>query len=232
MAVLLLATLGSCAMDPGTKDAPANSRSLHSEQSSVGNLKLRETWEDKIKGLNKQSHDYPSEKLEALRSLLVQVPEQQIKNEFDRIAQLPSGYWDLSDYEQVFLQALIVNNLEVQNRPALVALFSSKAPEFIATVPLAIYLSYSRIPDPLLVLFESYERTTNANTKKDLLSILGHAFRNLREKLTGDDEFVVQSKQWYLQNHAKLEVNPYYHPDSSFPDQQELFIDKSKRQYR
>lgn len=229
MAVLLLGTLGSCAMDPGTNNASANSKSVNSEQSSVGDLKLREAWEDKTKGLNKQSHDYPLERLDALRSLLAQVPEQQIKNEFDRIAQLPSGYWELSDYEQVFVQALIVNNLEVGNRPALVAVFSSKAPEFIATVPVAIHLSNSRIPDPLLVLFDSYERTTNANTKKDLLSILGHAFRNLREKLTGDDEFLIQSKQWYLQNHAKLEVNPYYHPDSSFPDQQDLFVVKSKR---
>ena len=230
MAALLLATLGSCAMDPGTKNAPANSKSVNSEQRSVGGLKIREAWEDKTKGLNKLSHDYPLEKLDALRSLLGQVPEQQIKNEFDRIAQLPGGYWDLSDYEQVFVQALIVNNREAQNRPALVTVFSSKAPEFIATVPFVISLSYSKIPDPLLVLFDSYDRATNANTKKDLLLILGHAFRKLREELTGDDEFLIQSKQWYLQNHAKLEVNPYYHPNSLFPDQQELFVDKSKRQ--
>lgn len=108
MAVLLLATLGSCAMDLGTKPAAANSKSVNSEQSSAGDLKLREAWEDKTKGLNKLSHDCPLVKLNALRSLLAQVPQQQIKNEFDRIAQLPSGYWDLSDYEQVFVQALIV----------------------------------------------------------------------------------------------------------------------------
>ena len=106
------------------------------------------------------------EKLNALRSLLAQVPQQRIKNEFDRIAQLQSGYWDLSDYEQVFVHALTVNYLEARNRPALVAVFSSKAPEFIATVPVAIDLSYSKTPDPLLVLFNSYEKTTNANTKK------------------------------------------------------------------
>ena len=88
MGVLLMATLGSCAMDPGTKDAPANTISVNSEQSSAGGLKLREAWEDKTKGLNKQSHDYPLEKLDAPRSLLPQVPEQQVKNEFDRISQL------------------------------------------------------------------------------------------------------------------------------------------------
>ena len=79
MGVLLMATLGSCAMDPGTKDAPANTISVNSEQSSAGGLKLREAWEDKTKGLNKQSHDYPLEKLDALRSLLPQAPEQQVK---------------------------------------------------------------------------------------------------------------------------------------------------------
>lgn len=224
MAVVLFVTLGSCATDSGTNDATA----VNSEQNKVTDLKLREAWEDKTKGLNKLSKDYPLEKLNALRSLLPQVPEQQIKNEFERIAQLPGGYSDLNDYEQVFVQALIANNLEVQNRPALLGVFSSKAPEFIAAEPVALYLSGSKIPDPLLVLFDSYEKTTNANTKKDLLSILDHAFSNLREKSTGDDEFVSQSKAWYLQNHAKYELNPYYHPGSSFPDQKVLFIDKSK----
>lgn len=230
---LLSVTLGSCAMDPGTKNAAENSKSVNGEQSSVGDLKLREAWEEKTKGLNKLSHDYPVEKLVALESLLAQLPQQQVKGEFDKIARSPGGYSDLDEYEQTFVQVLVSKNVSAQDRSALVALFSSKAPEFYGGAPIVIYLSYHlRIPDPLLVLFDSYERTSNANTKKDLLSILGHAFRNLREKLTGDDEFVVQSKQWYLQNHAKLEVNPYYHPDSHFPDQQELFVDKAKRQNR
>jgi len=205
---------------------------VNSEQNTGQDLKLREAWEDKIKGLNTLSHDYPMEKLVALESLLAQLPQQHVKDESYKIGGTPVGYSDLGEYEQTFIQVLVSKNVSAQDRSALVALFSSKAPEFIGGEPVAIYLSDSRIPDPLLVLFESYEKTTNANTKKTCLAILGHAFRNLREKLTGDDEFVVQSKQWYLQNHAKLEVNPYYHPDSAFPDQQELFIDKSKRQYR
>jgi hypothetical protein len=64
------------------------------------------------------------------------------------------------------VQALIVHNLEVQNRPALVTVFSSKAPEFIAAEPVVIYLSDSRIPDSPLILFDSYKKTTNANTKE------------------------------------------------------------------
>jgi hypothetical protein len=214
-------------MAPGAKNA-ANSKSVNSEQTTVEDVKLREAWEEKTKGLNKLSHDYPMEKLVALESLLAQLPEQQVEDEFAKIAGSAVGYSDLDEYEQTFVQVLVGKKVSAQDRSALVALFSSKAPEFFGGEPVAIYLSYSKIPEPLLVLFDSYERTTNANTKKDLLSILSHAFRNLREKSTGDDEFLIQSKQWYLQNHAKLEVNPYYHPDSSFPDQQELFVDKSK----
>ena len=233
VAVLLLAALGSCAMDPRTKNAPANSKSVNSEQSSVEDLKLREAWEDKTKGLNKQSHDYPLEKLDALRSLLSQVPEQQVKNEFDRIAQSPVGYWELNEYEQTFVQASIMSQVEAQDRSALVALFSSKAPEFIGAEPIALYLSISSsIQDPLLVLFDSYDKTTNVETKKDLLSMLGHAFRSIREKSTADEEFVSQSKQWYLQNHTKLELNPYYHPDSLFPELRELFVQKPTNQKR
>jgi hypothetical protein len=228
--VFLLVSVGSCTANTGTTGSPQKSESLSGEQNKSVEINLRTAWEDKIRGLDKQLKDYPLEKLNALRSLLAQVPEQQVKNEFERIAQLTSGYSDLTDYEQVFVQALIVNNLAVPNRPALVAVFSSKAPEFIGAEPVAIYLSNSKIPDPLLILFDSYEKTTNANTKKDLRSILSHAFRTLREKITGDDEFVSQSKQWYLQNYAKFELNPNYHPGSSFPDQQELFIEKSKRQ--
>ena len=233
MAVLLLATPGSCGMDPGTKNAPANSKSVNSEQNTVRDLKLREAWENKTKGLNKLSHDYPEEKFVALQSLLAQLPQQQVEGEFDKIARSPVGYADLDEYQKTFVQVLIMRKVNEQDRAALVALFSSKAPEFYGGAPIVIYLSYHlNIPDPLLVLFDSYERTTNANTKKDLLSILGHTFRKLREKLAGDDEFVLQSKQWYLQNHAKFELNPYYYPGAHFPDQVELFIDKSKRKPR
>jgi len=74
-----------------------------------------------------------------------------------------------------------------------------------------------KIPDPLLVLFDRYERTSNANIKQDQLQSCVMRFRTCEKKATGDDEFVRQSKQWYLQNHAKFELTPYYHPRSSFP---------------
>lgn len=166
MAVLLWATLGSCAMEPGTKNVPANSESVSSEQISVGELKLREAWEEKTKGLNKQLKDYSLHRLNALRSLLAQVPEPQVKNESEKITLSPVRYSDLDEYEQTFVQVLIMNNVEARDRSALVALFSSKAPEFIGGEPIVLYLSDSHIPDPLLVLFDSYDRTTNVHTKK------------------------------------------------------------------
>ena len=122
MGVLLMATLGSCAMDPGTKNAAANSQSVNSGQSSVGDLKLREAWEEKTKGLNKLSHDYPVEKLVALESLLAQLSQQQVKDEFDKIARSPVGYSDLDEYEQTFVQVLVSKNVSAQDRSALVAL--------------------------------------------------------------------------------------------------------------
>jgi hypothetical protein len=225
----MLTSIGACTTNPGTRDMSANSGSIDGGQNKVPDMKLREAWEDKIKGLNKQLKDYPLQKINAFDSLLAQVTEEEVKNEFEKIAQSPVGYSDLDEYQKTFVQVLIMRKVKERDRAALVALFSSKAPEFYGGEPIAIYLSDSGIPDPLLVLFDSYDRTTNADTKRDLLAILGHAFRNLREKLTGD-EFVIQSRTWYLQNHAKLEVNPYYHPDSLFPDQQELFVKKPNRQ--
>jgi len=52
MAVVLFVTLGSCATDSGTNDATA----VNSEQNKVTDLKLREAWEDKTKGLNKRDN--------------------------------------------------------------------------------------------------------------------------------------------------------------------------------
>lgn len=168
----------------------------------------------------------------ALESLLAQVPDEQVKNEFDKIALSPVGYFDLDEYEQTFIQTLVSRNIAAQDRSALVALLSSRCPASIGAVHIELHLLYSSIQAPLLVLFDSYDRATNVHTKKDLLWILGHAFRSLRERLTGDDEFVSQSREWYLQNHAKLEPNPYYHPDALFAEFRELFVVKSQRQNR
>lgn len=227
--LLLLGSLGSCS-NPGTKDMTTNSNSINNEQSKVGDVKIQEAWEDKTKGLNKQLKDYSVQKLAALQSLLAQVPEQQVKTEFEKIVLSPVGYSDLNEFEQTFVQVSVMSNVSAQDRPALVALLSSKCPAFIGGEPIELYLSHSSIPDPLLVLFDSYDGTTNVHTRKDLLSILDHAFRNIRDKSTGDDEFVSRSKEWYLQNKGKFELNPYYHPDSPFPQNQELFVVKSKPQ--
>jgi hypothetical protein len=215
-------------MNEGSIGSPRKSDSPSHEQNKSFEINLQKAWEDKIIGLDRHLKDYPLEKLLALESLLAQVPEEQVKSEFERIARVPVGYSDMNEYEQTFVQALVTSNVAARDRAALVRLFSSKAPEFMCTVPMVLYLSNSGISDPLLILFDSYDTTSNVQTKKDLLSILGHAFRSIRDKSTGDDEFVSQSKEWYLQNHAKLEINPYYHPDTLFPENRELFKSKTK----
>jgi hypothetical protein len=99
IAGLLLASLGSCVMNEGSIGSPRKSDSPSHEQNKSFEINLQKAWEDKIIGLDRHLKDYPLEKLLALESLLAQVPEEQVKSEFERIARVPVGYSDMNEYE-------------------------------------------------------------------------------------------------------------------------------------
>ncbi len=230
--ILVSIGLGSCAGTWESRNLERQVNSSNSNEASSGLGNLRQLWEDKIKKLDKQSKDYPVKRLDMLRSLLSEAPEQQLSNELQRITASPIDYSHLDEYEQTFLQAFAVRDVVAQDRVKLVNLLSSKCPRHIGAEPIELYLAHSAIPDPLLVLFDSYDGAATKQAKESLLSVLGDAFKTLRNRFSNNEDFVNASKEWYLSHKDKARINPNYHPNSPFPENQQLLIVESQNTQR
>lgn len=222
--MLVSMSLASCAGTWGNTDPQRQVDSSNGGKDGSRRINLRQMWEENIKKLDKQSKDYPIRKLEMLRSLLNQAPEQQVEYELERIKTSPIDYSHLDEYEQTFMQAFAVKHVEASDRVKLVALLSSKCPRYIGAEPIELYLANSAIQDPLLVLFDSYEQAPNKQTKESLLWILRDTFKTLQKQFPNNEEFVAASKKWYLSHKDSVKVNPNYHPDSPFSENQQLLI--------
>ncbi|MGI9068236.1 MAG: hypothetical protein ACR2HX_17765 [Pyrinomonadaceae bacterium] len=80
------------------------------------------------------------------------------------------------------------------------------------------------MPDPLLILFDSYAQAEKDSARGEIIEVLASVFKNLRREHSDDREFVDTSKQWYLSNQSKLKVNPYYQPNSDFSESRDFFV--------
>lgn len=185
---------------------------------------LSELWEQERAQLNKTSKDYPAKQLSILRSLTENLSPEQLAAEFERIRWAPTNFGQMSDFDQNLLQVFVIRSVQQRDREKLVYLLSGNCPRFIATDAIELYLALSGIPDPLLVLFDSYAQSQKEPVRSDILEILGDAFRKLRREHPDAREFLEASKQWYLSNGNKLKVNPYYQPDSDFSESRDFFL--------
>lgn len=187
---------------------------------------IRELWEARVKELDllKVGKDYPAKRLEILQSLLANAPDQEIRTEFERIRSSPTYVPNMSEYDRTLLQAFVVTAVKNGDRDKLVYLFSSKCPPFIATDPIELYLADSGMTEPLLVLFDSYEKTTIDRSKRSFLEVLKRVFRSVVPEEDSEKEFLTASKDWYLKVGSKLKINRHYHPAALDDDNRELFL--------
>lgn len=223
--ILLCINVSSCTVPPTTV-MNENASSLKRE-SLLDDPDLRVLWDDEIQKLDKKSKDYPLQKLRILQSLLSRIPPEQARAGLERITSSSVAYSKLSEFEQTYVQVFVLNNTQPENRPQLVELLSAKCPRFVGGEAIELYISNSNLLDAPLVFVDSYNKAANEQARTDLLSVLGDSFRSVRVRFPSDESFLRESKEWYLKNKDKLRVNPYYQPDSPFPDNQQLFLPKS-----
>ncbi len=55
--------------------------------------------------------------------------------------------------------------------------YPAKCPRFVATDAIELYLANSGVPDPLLILFDSYEESKNAPAHNEIIEILSNIFQ-------------------------------------------------------
>ena len=210
----------------GCRSQESQSRTYPSpvQNRSSEDIHLSELWEKERAQLNKTSKDYPAKQTIILESLLESLTPEQRAAEFERIRSSPANFGQMSEFDQNLLQVFVITSVQQKEREKLVYLLSGNCPRFIATDAIELYLAFSGIPDPLLVLFDSYAQSQKESVRSDILEILGDAFGKFRREYPNAREFLEASKQWYLSNGNKLKVNPYYQPDSDFSESRDFFL--------
>ena len=193
----------------------------------TGSSELAERWEQERAHLDKLSKSYPANQLTILESLLDKLPPEQVASEFERIRSTPVGFREMSDFDENLLQVFVIKATQQKDRTHLVYLLSGHCPRYIATDGIEFYLALSGMPDPLLILFDSYSKADKEVTRKELIAALSSVFRDLRREHPDDQQFVNASKEWYVKHGDKLKVNPYYQPDSNFSDSRDFFVNSS-----
>lgn len=130
----------------------------------------------------------------------------------------------MSDYDQNLLQLFVIRAVQQRDRKKLVYLLSAQCPRFVATDAIELYIANSGMPDPLLILFDSYEQSKNMPAHNEIIEILSNIFRSMQREHPDDREFVNASKDWYLKHKNNLKVNPLYHPSSDFSGSRDFFV--------
>ncbi len=213
----------SCGATP--KGMPSANDDRPSQVAARAEIKSR--WEQSCKTLDKKQlgKEYPGKKLDLLIRLLEQAPPAQLNAERERVRGESTDYEHMEEYDRYLLQSLFLISANAKDRAGLVYLLSAKCPRFIANSAIELEVASLEIPQPLLILFDSYDKASDGE-QRYLVDILRHAFKDLSGRYPDHGEFMRASKVWYLENYSKMKVNPYYHPFADFAEQRDLFVGK------
>jgi hypothetical protein len=222
--LFVLLAIGTTCEPKGLQTKQSNSLDQMDIQTRAANIKQQ--WEARLKELDlaKVGKDYPARRLQILRPLLADAPDDVIRSEFERIRSSPTDVQDMSEYDLTLLQEFVGAAVKKGDRDKLVYLLSAKCPPFIGTQAIELYLADSSLNAPLIVLFDSYEKATTEQSKRFILEVLNRVFGSVVQEHTSEERFLNASKDWYLNVGLKLKINIYYHPAALSNSDRELFL--------
>ena len=225
-ASLLLAINFGCKLEP--QQAKSEVPPVQNQEAQAASARLKEAWTTRADKLNKTSKDYPAERLDLLSTLLDQSAEGQVRWEMEQLLANPTAEPDLSDYEHTLLETFVVRGVKQRDRELLRRVLSVKCPRFVGATPIELFLavSHSDLPDPLLILFESYKKAANADARATLYDAISHLRELSREDFSSDQDYVSAVEAWYLENKDRVKYNPYYHPMALDAEGRILFREK------
>lgn len=211
----------------GSRQLPSEAQAPQSQPSDQKpRIDIQLLWEERVKNIDfsKVRKGAEVERLSILEALLEQAPPEQVQAEFERLRSSPTPANKLTDYDTTLLQLLVERAVKRGERDRLVDLLSAKCPRFVGVDSLELYLADSKLPDPLLVLFDSHERAANDDSKRVLMEILKRVFGFVISEHTDEKKFLVASKEWYSRVGNKLQINVDYHPIPLGRPNKELFV--------
>jgi len=224
-AFLVAALLFSVSCGRGPQTLERSNDAVPSPVDARAEIKSR--WEQSCKSLDQKQlgTHYPGRKLDLLMDVLKQTPVAEVNSERERIRRDPTDYEQLEEYDRYLLQALYLRSANAKDRDGLIYLFSGKCPRFVANSAIELEVASLDIHQPLLILFDSYDKASNGQ-RAYLLEMLRHAFKALSKQYPDDNAFIDASRAWYVENESKIVPNPYYHPFVDFVEQRDLFVSK------
>lgn len=163
LALVQTLNLNCRSQSPRAQSSPNPSPTLQQSSESV---RISQIWEKERAKLNKNLKDYPAKQLDILKSLIEELPPDQLDNEFERIRSSQTSHEQMSDYDQNLLQLFVISAVRQRDRKKLVYLLSGQPPRFVATDAIELYLAHSGMPDPLLILFDSYEQSKRTRARR------------------------------------------------------------------
>lgn len=223
--ILIVAQAFAC-NSPPTQDL----RPLQNEIQTAEAVKIEKVWEERVERLHEKlkssniNKGSVGEEFDILGALLHSASAGVADAELDRILRSDKAYEQMSPYEQTFIQFYIDKYENENNQEKLVYIIMNKIPRNVGLVSLELGITNGKKPENLIVLFDAYDRTLDAQTKRQLLAILRSVFADLQKQYANDDQFLAASKQWLLANQTTLKINPSYSPSALDRERRKFFI--------
>jgi hypothetical protein len=197
-------------------------------------MRMEELWRDECNKLP-DDKNAPGKSITVLASLLRdKLSESERKAELRRLSSSKSQGIKPTDWDEALAQAFVMVLIEDRDRAELVNLLSHSCPDYFGINKLELILvTYGEkfLEDPILVLFDAYSAASSQESKESIVIVLGRAFFRLRQQVKGDEQFVRESKKWYVEHRKSLAVNPDYglNYDGTLGHEPELFIENGER---
>ena len=198
-----------------------------SDVQSVEAAKIQKAWETRVERFRKTStisKDYIAREFEILGELLRSTPAGVIDSELERLIHSDKAYDQMSAYEEKFIDFHIDKYETEGNWDKMVYILGNKCPRNVGYVSLELGITNGKKPENLSVLFDSYDKATDQQSKQRLLSVLSSVFADLRKQYANDLEFLAASRRWLLANQATLKINTAYSPFAMDSQRRKFFV--------
>jgi hypothetical protein len=169
---------------------------------------LERDLEARTKDLDGQSKDDWMKKCAILRNMIESLPA----DSQDLLVRGLSETKHLSFFEGGVLDELIGALLANRDRARLVSLLAGRPVRMrysTRAIELALALDEDN-PDAILVIEESYRKSTSPEVKKSLVEVYAGAFPVIRRQFADDFAFMEAVGEWYRTNKSRLTINYDY----------------------
>ena len=227
---LSISIVAGCGHRPAERPSPAQG----------GKSMLERQWDSALSAIPTEGRNGAGAKLEALERLFAELSPGSQRAEIQRVM---SSKVPRSEYEQIFIQAVVSNYADAGKDQDLLEVLTFHCPRYIGPRHVEFVLARGALRDPINLLREAFIRSTSTENKQHIISIFADSFPDIAagydlpvrqqrkitsEEIHGADRFLLDCRRWWLLNREHLRLNTQYESNVSklLQDSGGLFISK------